>query len=208
MDDGTIARLSDERYYVTTTSTGADSVNEWFEWWNAIWGYDVEIQNVTGALAAVNLAGPRCARGARRAPNPTTSRTRAFAYLDAKQIGSPVSRTLVLRIGFVGELGYELHCPSPAGGAPLGRARRRGRGAVRSRAAARAPAREGARDRRAGHRLGVEPDSAGMSWIPKLDKDDWVGKLGTELRAEREANEQLVGFPMRRTCSRSRVLRS
>ena len=38
MDDGTIARLGDELFYVTTTSTGADGVFEWFEWWNAVWG--------------------------------------------------------------------------------------------------------------------------------------------------------------------------
>src|SRR5204862_545671 len=57
MDDGTVARLSDDSFYVTTTSTGADTVIEWFEWWNAVWGLDVEISNVTGALAAVNIAG-------------------------------------------------------------------------------------------------------------------------------------------------------
>ena len=38
---------------------GAGAVLEWFEWWNAVWGMDVEIVNVTGALAAVNVAGPR-----------------------------------------------------------------------------------------------------------------------------------------------------
>jgi hypothetical protein len=59
MDDGTIARLDDQTYYVTTTSTGADHVEEWLEWWNASWGLDVEVENVTGALAAVNVAGPR-----------------------------------------------------------------------------------------------------------------------------------------------------
>ena len=32
---------------------------EWFEWWNAVWGYDVEIVNLTGAIAAMNVAGPR-----------------------------------------------------------------------------------------------------------------------------------------------------
>ncbi|MGH3064874.1 MAG: 2Fe-2S iron-sulfur cluster-binding protein, partial [Gaiellaceae bacterium] len=48
MDDGTIARLADDLYYVTTTSTGADAVTAWFEWWNAVWGYDAEIVNVTG----------------------------------------------------------------------------------------------------------------------------------------------------------------
>ena len=59
MDDGTIGRLGDEQFYVTTTSTGADGVLGWFEWWNAVWRMDVEIVNVTGALAAVNVAGPR-----------------------------------------------------------------------------------------------------------------------------------------------------
>ena len=59
MDDGTVARLGDESFYVTTTSTGADNVVEWFTWWNAIWQLDVDIENVTGSLAAVNVAGPR-----------------------------------------------------------------------------------------------------------------------------------------------------
>src|SRR5262249_8507854 len=44
-DDGTVARLGDELFYVTTTSTGSEGVVEWFEWWNAIWGYDAEIVN-------------------------------------------------------------------------------------------------------------------------------------------------------------------
>ena len=59
MDDGTIGRLGEEQFYVTTTSTGADGVLGWFEWWNAVWRMDVEIVNVTGALAAINVAGPR-----------------------------------------------------------------------------------------------------------------------------------------------------
>src|SRR5207244_2521270 len=58
MDDGTVARLDDEQFYVTTTSTGAEAVLEWFEWWNAVWHLDVEVTDVTGALAAINVAGP------------------------------------------------------------------------------------------------------------------------------------------------------
>ncbi len=85
IDDGTVARLGDDLFYVTTTSTGSSGVCEWFEWWNAVWGYDVEIVNVTGALAAVNLAGPARPRGARDADrrrrlergSPLPRRTRA-----------------------------------------------------------------------------------------------------------------------------------
>src|SRR5216110_1382117 len=103
-DDGTVARLGDDIFYVTTTSTGSESVCEWFEWWNAVWGYDAEIVNVTGALAAVNLAGPQ----AREALD-------ALKYLDAKEITVAGVPCLALRIGFVGELGYELHCAASAG---------------------------------------------------------------------------------------------
>ena len=101
---------------MTTTSTGADAVTAWFEWWNAVWGYDVEIVNVTGALAAVNLAGPlaRQALG-RLVEDADDVGADAFKYLDAKHLEVAGVPTLALRIGFVGELGYELHFPSPAG---------------------------------------------------------------------------------------------
>ena len=197
MDDGTIARLADDLFYVTTTSTGADAVTAWFEWWNAVWGYEAEIVNVTGALAAVNLAGPQ-ARGAlgRLVDDPDDVSASELTYLDAKELVVAGVPTLALRIGFVGELGYELHFPSPAGehlwdaliaeGAqPFGlepqRVLRLEKGHVI---------------------VGQDTDSesnlysAGMSWLPKLDKDDFVGKFALEHFAQREERERLVGFTM------------
>src|SRR5688572_2723773 len=195
MDDGTVARLADDLFYVTTTSTGADSVTAWFEWWNAVWGYEAEIVNVTGALAAVNLAGPRSRDALQRLSEADLS-AEAFRYLDAHEIDVAGVATLALRIGFVGELGYELHFPSPAGehlwDALLA---------------------EGARP------FGLEPQrvlrlekghvivgqdtdsesnlySSGMSWLPKLDKDDFVGKFALEHFGDREEKEKLVGFTM------------
>jgi len=72
---------------VTTTSTGADAVTAWFEWWNAVWGYEAEIVNATGALAAVNLAGPQ-ARDAlgRLVEDPDDVAADAFKYLDATHL--------------------------------------------------------------------------------------------------------------------------
>jgi sarcosine oxidase, subunit alpha len=197
MDDGTIARLADDLFYVTTTSTGADAVTAWFEWWNAVWGYDVEIVNVTGALAAVNLAGPRSREAlGRLVEDPDDVSADEFKYLDAKHLEVAGVPTLALRIGFVGELGYELHFSSPAGehlwDALVG---------------------EGARP------FGLEPQrvlrlekghiivgqdtdsesnlySAGMPWLPKMDKPDFVGKFALEHFAQRDEKEKLVGFTM------------
>jgi len=192
MDDGTIARLDDELFYVTTTSTGSESVYEWFEWWNAVWGYRVEIVNVTGALAAINLAGPR----AREALEPLTDADvspEAFTYLGARELRVACVPCLALRIGFVGELGYELHCSAAAaeqlwdalvhaGAAPFG-----------------LEAQRVLRLEKAHIIVGQDTDSesnllsSGMQWIVKGDKDDFVGKWAFEHASVRE---RLVGFTM------------
>src|SRR4029077_9167125 len=114
MDDGTVARLDDDTFYVTTTSTGADGVYQWFTWWNAVWQMDVELANLTGALAAVNVAGPNARTVMERVSQDDFS-NEGLAYLDARHVRVAGVPPLALRIGFVGELGYELHFPSPHG---------------------------------------------------------------------------------------------
>jgi len=195
MDDGTIARLTDDVYYVTTTSTGADSVTAWFEWWNAVWGYEAEIVNVTGALAALNLAGP-LARDVLTRLTEAEVTDDELKYLDAKEIEVAGIPCLVLRIGFVGELGYELHFPSPAGELMWDRLVEQG---------ARPFGLEPQRILRLekGHVIvGQDTDSesnllsANMSWLPKLEKEDFVGKSAVEHLSGREERERLVGFTM------------
>ena len=75
---------------------------------------DVEIANVTGALAAVNLAGPQ-ARELLAGLTDADVSAEALPYLDAREAQVAGVPCLLLRIGFVGELGYELHFPSPYG---------------------------------------------------------------------------------------------
>jgi sarcosine oxidase subunit alpha len=192
-DDGTIARLGEELFYVTTTSSGSDSVKEWFEWWNAIWRYDLEIVNVTGALAAFNLAGPQ-AREALASLTDTDVSNEAFSYLDARELTAAGVPCLALRIGFVGELGYELHCSSPAaehlwdvlagaGARPFG-----------------VEAQRVLRLEKQHVIVGQDTDSestlasAGMSWLLKLEKEEFVGKWAAELEQSRAPRERLVGF--------------
>ena len=158
MDDGTIARLGDEHLL------RHDDVDRRRRRARVVrvvergLGLDVEIVNLTGALAAVNVAGPRARELLGRLTDADVS-AEALTYLDAKRgRTSPACRASLLRIGFVGELGYELHCAEPVRRAPLGRARRR----PARRPFGLEPQRilrleKAAHHRRPGHRLRVEP---------------------------------------------------
>jgi sarcosine oxidase subunit alpha len=199
MDDGTIARLAEDTYYVTTTSTGAGAVVEWFEWWNAVWGYDLQISDVTGGIAAVNVAGPRARDLMARLTDLDVS-NEGLSYLDARQgliAGVPC---LVLRIGFVGELGYELHFPSPYGEYMWDTLLERGED-LGIRPFGLEPQRV-LRLEKMHILVGQDTDSesnvieANMPWIVKFDKDDFVGKWALEHVRSRGMREQLVGFEM------------
>jgi sarcosine oxidase, subunit alpha len=199
MDDGTIARLSDDTYYVTTTSTGAGAVVEWFEWWNAVWSMDVQIADITGALAAVNVAGPRARELMTRLTDLDVS-NEALSYLDARQGKIAGVPSLVLRIGFVGELGYELHFPSPYGEFVWDTILERGED-LGIRPFGLEPQRI-LRLEKMHILVGQDTDSesnvieANMPWIVKFDKDDFVGKWALEHVRARGPREQLVGFEM------------
>jgi sarcosine oxidase subunit alpha len=199
MDDGTIARLSEDAYYVTTTSTGAGAVVEWFEWWNAVWGMDVQIADITGALAAVNVAGPRARELMSRLTDLDVS-NEALSYLDARQGKIAGVPSLVLRIGFVGELGYELHFPSPYGEFVWDTILERGED-LGIRPFGLEPQRI-LRLEKMHILVGQDTDSesnvieANMPWIVKFDKDDFVGKWALEHVQARGPREQLVGFEM------------
>jgi sarcosine oxidase subunit alpha len=191
-DDGTICRLDDETFYVTTTSTGAAAVEQWFAWWQAEWGLDAQLTDVTQGVAAMNLAGPR-ARDILSALTDLDCSNDAFGYLDGRQAEVAGVPCLLLRIGFVGELGYELHCPAAqaahlwdaiaaAGARPFGLEPQRI-----------------LRLQKLHILVGQDTDSestpfgAAMTWIVKLDKEhDFVGRWALEHAAD--PREALVGF--------------
>ena len=214
IDDGTIARLDDDSFYVTTTSSGAGAVEEWFTWWLADWKLDARVTDLTQGMAAVNLAGPR-AREIMASVTDIDCSAEAFKYLDAKQATIAGVRCLVLRIGFVGEVGYEIHCPAAFGehiwdalmaaGQPHGL---RPFGLEPQRVL---------RLQKMHILVGQDTDSestpygAAMPWIVKLDKEqDFIGQLGARalLRADADdlagrlhAAQRARSRPRARSCS-------
>jgi sarcosine oxidase, subunit alpha len=200
MDDGTICRLDDESFYVTTTSSGAGTVEEWFSWWLAAWRMDVHMTDVTPALGAVNLAGPRAREVIDELTDLDCSND-AFSYLDGKRACLAGVDCLIMRIGFVGELGYEIHFPS-AHGEHLWDALMRAGARHGMRPFGLEPQRV-LRLEKMHILIGQDTDSestpfgAAMPWIVKLDKEvDFIGKWALEDVAESDLETALVGFRM------------
>jgi sarcosine oxidase subunit alpha len=111
-DDGVGARLGQDHFYLTATTGNADVVFGWLELWRVTWGLDVQVSNRTSALAAVNVAGPR----AREVLAPLTAldvSAAAFPYMAFREAVVADVPCRLLRLGFVGELSYEIHCPAP-----------------------------------------------------------------------------------------------
>ena len=119
LDDGAVVRLADDEFFVTVTTGNTAALERWITWWNADWQLDARVLNVTGAFGAVNLAGPR-ARSVMAALTDADVSGDALPYMSATSMEVAGVPSLVLRIGFVGEMGYEIHFPSTVRRTPLG----------------------------------------------------------------------------------------
>jgi sarcosine oxidase subunit alpha len=207
LDDGTFARLDEDRWFVTTTSGGVEAMDQWLRWWAvpAPGGRPpcVHVTNVTAGLAAVNLAGPRSREVLARLTEMDLSRD-AFPYLGARE--GPVAGVpaLLLRIGFVGELGYEIHYPAEYGVHVWDALLEAGQefGIRPFGVEAQRVLRLEKQHLIVGHDTDAlsDPLAAGMPWIVKWEKEEFVGRTSLLHLREcatsngTEGRQRLVGF--------------
>lgn len=115
VDDGVACRFHDHHFYVTATTSGAAAVYQHMLFWNAQWRLKANVTNVTASWAAVNLAGPRARDVLVRAGTDVDLSAQAFPYMEVRQGAIAGVPARIIRIGFVGELGYEIHVPASQG---------------------------------------------------------------------------------------------
>jgi len=199
LDDGTVARLGDDRFLITTGTGSLDAVDGWFRWWLAASDRRVDVTNVTARYAAMNLAGPR-ARDVLASLTDVDVSPDGLRYLDAREglvAGVP---TVILRIGFVGELAYELHAPADravhlwdallAAGADAG--------IVPFGVEAQRVLRLEKQHAIVGQDTDAlsDPRGAAMSWLIKGDRPDFIGRDTLAALAEHGLRDVLTGFEM------------
>jgi sarcosine oxidase subunit alpha len=163
-DDGVGVRLGPDRFYLTATTGNADGVFQWLELWKATWRLNVTVLNRTSAMAAMNLAGPRAREVLGRLCRLDLSSS-AFPYLGVRDAVVADVPCRLMRLGFVGELGYEIHCSAALAwhlwGGPLSRGQGVRLAAVRRRGSAHPALGKRPPDYWPGYRCPVEPDRSG-----------------------------------------------
>ncbi len=113
-DDGIVARLGEERFWINTTSAMAEQTAAGFEEWLQceFSSLQVLITSVTSQWANLTVAGPKAWDWLKAAGFPehlAPSRLQHMSIADAEFAGMPAR---VLRASFTGELSYEVNLPA------------------------------------------------------------------------------------------------
>ena len=114
VDDGIVARLGPEHFWVNTTSAGAERTAAAFEEWLQCEFTELEVlvTPVTSRWANVTVAGPRAWEWLARAGFDAALAPAAMRHMTLRASALGRSPLRVLRASFSGELGYEVNLPS------------------------------------------------------------------------------------------------
>ncbi|MCP3974543.1 MAG: FAD-dependent oxidoreductase [bacterium] len=118
MDDGVTARFAEDRYMMTTTSSGAAGVYDWLEEWLATAhpDWDVRLTAMTDAYASMNVAGPESRALLERLVEGIELDAESFPHMHVRTgTVAGVADCFLWRLGFTGELSFEVHVPAGYG---------------------------------------------------------------------------------------------
>lgn len=107
--DLTVARLRHDEYYIVTGTGFATHDFDWIAR-NIPSGMNAQLVDVTGAFSVLSLMGPK-ARAILAEVTRADVSDAAFPFGTAQTIGIAGAPVRALRVTYVGELGWELHCP-------------------------------------------------------------------------------------------------
>ena len=197
LDDGTISRLAEDHYFVTTTTGNIEFVEQWFKWWTETLDLCTHITNVTAAFSSINIAGPM-ARDALSKLTDLDLTSASSPYMSVGQAKVAGVPSLLLRIGFVGETGWEIHFPAEYGEYVWSKLLESGQeyGITPFGVEAQRILRLDKRHLIVGQDTDAlsTPMESDMTWVMKFDKPDFIGKQSLLRNQAKGAFRRQVGF--------------
>src|SRR6185436_7809379 len=111
--DFTVARLAEDRFSIVTGTAFGNHDREWIRRHLPSDG-SAAVQDVTSAWACLGIWGPR-SRDVLEPLTPQSLASEDFPYMSLREITVGDVPVRALRVTYVGELGYELYCPTEYG---------------------------------------------------------------------------------------------
>jgi aminomethyltransferase len=195
IDDCLVYRLAD-RYMIVANAANKEKVLDWIQKFAG--RFDVEIVDRSDELALLAIQGPAAERILQRLTETDLSPLGYYHVVEAEVDGH---QALVSRTGYTGEDGFEIYLLNDAAVPVWRRLLEIGAedGLI--------PAGLGARDSlrlEMGYVLygndldeNHTPLEAGLGWVVKFDKGDFLGRAALQRQKEEGIRERLVGFKLR-----------
>jgi sarcosine oxidase subunit alpha len=114
MDDGVMARLGEQRFYLTTTTGGAANVLSWLEsWLQTEWPeLEVFLTSVTDHYSTVAVVGPNSRRVLQKIGCSIDLDAESFPFMNVRDAELGGHTVQLFRVSFSGELAFEINIDS------------------------------------------------------------------------------------------------
>ncbi|MEM7801055.1 MAG: FAD-dependent oxidoreductase, partial [Chloroflexota bacterium] len=189
--DVAVSRLAEDRYWVFTGNATMPQELDWMRRWRQP-EMDVAVHDLSQSYAGIGLFGPNARNVLQKVTQNDVSND-AFPLYTWQEIEIGMAKVYAMRISYVGELGWEIHLPSDMALAVRDEIWEAGRefGIVSCGVGAMRSMRVEKGYRLWGSDIYTEhhPYEAGMGWLVKLKKDNFIGRDALKaIRANIKAN--------------------
>lgn len=196
IDDLLVHRFSDERFFLCVNAGNQETDFEQIQSLNQLAGTDVQF--VSDRYAQIAVQGPKGLATLQKLTDTPLSDIRYYWFTEGKVSGAPA---IIARTGYTGEDGFEIYVAPDEAERLWGELLEAGaefeiipcglgcRNTLRLEAAMALHGHEISED--------ITPFEAGLGWIVKLNKGDFVGRDALLKQKESGVPRRLVGFEMR-----------
>ena len=114
MDDGVMARVAEQQFYLTTTTGGAANVLSWLEvWLQTEWPeLEVYLTSLTDQFSTIAVAGPNSRKVLQKVGCNIDLENESFSFMSVKNAELADVPVQLFRVSFSGELAFEVNVDS------------------------------------------------------------------------------------------------
>ena len=195
IDDLLIYHLAEGEYLVVVNAANADEDFAWMTQQAEAWGAECTLEDVSDRYALLALQGPKAVEILARHTPADLDAIRYYRFVQGEVFGK---KAILSRTGYTGEDGFELYL-DPEDAPEIWRgllASGEADGLLPTGLACRDTLRLEAGMALYGHELdrGTTPLEAGLSWVVKLGKGEFLGRDVLARQKEEGVDRRLVGF--------------